>query len=507
MALKRNLIANYLGQGWTAIMGLVFIPHYIKYLGVEAYGLIGLFALLQSWLGLLDMGMTPTLGREMARFTGGTHNSQTIRDLLRSIEVIAIVIALLIICGVTLSGHWIATSWVKAEKIPIEVIAQAFSIMGFVIALRFIEGIYRSAIVGLQRQVLFNVVNSAMATLRGAGAVGVLELVSPTIEAFFIWQGTISVASLVILAAATYYTLPSCERSGRFSWPALRSIWLFAGGMLGITVLALLLTQVDKILLSKLLSLSEYGYYALAATVAGALFLFISPITQAWYPRMCELHARNEQNALAETYHQSAQLVSVIAGSAAIVLILFSETLLRLWTQDQELAARTAPLLSLLALGNLLNGLMHMPYMMQLATGWTSLAVRINIIAVILIIPAIFWATPKYGASGAACVWVALNVGYVLVGVHYMYRIILKEEKWRWYIQDILKPLGAGLVGSVSLALLWPLPNGNLQQIAQLTLAIFLTLTGSLLAANQTRIQVFRHILAYFNKLKISNDH
>lgn len=41
--LKRNLIANYLGQGWTALMGLAFIPLYIRYLGIEAYGLIGLF--------------------------------------------------------------------------------------------------------------------------------------------------------------------------------------------------------------------------------------------------------------------------------------------------------------------------------------------------------------------------------------------------------------------------------------------------------------------------------
>ena len=84
--LKRNLIANFLGQGWTALMGLAFIPLYIKYLGMEAYGLIGLFALLQAWLSLLDMGMTPTLSREMARFTGGSHSAQSIRDLLRSIE-------------------------------------------------------------------------------------------------------------------------------------------------------------------------------------------------------------------------------------------------------------------------------------------------------------------------------------------------------------------------------------------------------------------------------------
>ncbi len=507
MAVKRNLISNYLGQGWVALMSLAFIPLYIKYLGIEAYGLIGLFALFQAWLSFLDMGMTPTMGREMARFTGGAHNAQTIRDLLRSIEVIATVIALLIAFGIALSANWIASAWVKAEEISIDVIAQAFTIMGFVTALRFIEGIYRSAIVGLQRQVMFNVVNSAMATLRGAGAVVILALIAPSIEAFFIWQGTMSIATLVILASATYQTLPSGERSGRFSWSALLSIWRFASGMLGITILALLLTQVDKILLSRLLSLSEYGYYTLAATVASALYMCIGPITQAWYPRMCELYARNEQTSLAEIYHQSAQLVSVVAGSAAIVLVFYSETLLRLWTQDPELAARTAPLLSLLALGNLLNGLMNMPYMAQLATGWTSLTARINIIAVILIIPAIIWVTPKFGALGAAWVWVALNVGYVLMGINYMHRKILKAEKWRWYIQDILKPLAAGLLGSQAVALLWPEPSGNVQQLAQLALAIFFTLTGSLLFAKQTRIQVFRHFLTYSNKLKIPNDH
>ena len=67
-------------------MMLFFIPLYIKYLGIEAYGLIGIFALLQAWLALLDMGMTPTLSREMARFTGGAHDAQSIRDLLHVSE-------------------------------------------------------------------------------------------------------------------------------------------------------------------------------------------------------------------------------------------------------------------------------------------------------------------------------------------------------------------------------------------------------------------------------------
>ena len=48
MSVARNVVANFLGQGWTAVMNLAFIPVYIKFLGVEAYGLIGLFGLLQA---------------------------------------------------------------------------------------------------------------------------------------------------------------------------------------------------------------------------------------------------------------------------------------------------------------------------------------------------------------------------------------------------------------------------------------------------------------------------
>lgn len=485
--LKRNLIANYLGQGWSALMGLAFIPLYIKYLGIEAYGLIGLFAVLQAWLNLLDMGMSPTLNREMARFTAGTHSATSIRDLLRSIELIALGIATLLALGIWAASGWLASDWLRAEKLPMEEVAQAFAIMGGVTALRFIEGIYRSAIIGLQRQVLYNLVNSALATLRGLGAVGILIWWSPTIEAFFIWQGLVSLLTLGMLASVTYRALPNAERSGRFSVPALRGIGKFAGGMMGITFLALLLTQVDKILLSKLLTLGDYGYYTLATVVAGALYMLTGPISQAWFPRLSELHASNNQTELVIKFHQGAQLVSVFMGSAALIMIFFAEPILQLWTHDATLAQQSSHLLSILALGTMLNGLMWIPYQTQLAHGWTSLAARTNIVSVVVIVPAILWATPRYGAEGAAWVWVSLNMGYVLIATHFMYRKILPQEKWRWYGQDVLQPiLTASIIAGASA---WAMPNAlaTHMQLLWLLLASLLTLFVAALAAPGVR--------------------
>ncbi|MFH1635961.1 MAG: oligosaccharide flippase family protein, partial [Chloroflexota bacterium] len=456
--MKKNVIANYLGQGWNALMGLAFVPLYIRYLGVESYGLIGIFALLQAWLALLDMGMTPTLSREMARFTGGAHEAQSIRDLLRSIEIIGFAIAIVIALGIWAASGWLASDWLRAEKLPVGVVAQAFTIMGVVTALRFIENIYRSSIVGLQRQVLLNIISSVMATMRGLGSVGILIWVSTTIKAFFIWQGILSIITVGLCAAVLYRTLPVAEHhAARFSLTALKEIRHFAVGMMTINFLALLLTQVDKILLSRLLTLEAFGYYALAGTVANALYMLPGPVATAFYPRFTELVAQDDVAALIAAYHKGAQLVTVLMGTAAIMLIVFGDVVMTLWTANPELSRQVAPLVAVLSLGTLLHGLMWIPYQTQLAYGWTSLPLKVNIFAVAVIVPALLWATPKYGAIGAACVWVGLNVGYVTITIYFMHRRLLPTEKWRWYWQDVAMPLIAATATAVLLH--WATPS------------------------------------------------
>ena len=501
MSVKRNLIANYIGQGWTTLMGLAFIPLYIKYIGIEAYGLIGIFTLLQAGLTLLDMGLSSTLSREMARFMGGAYVAETIRDLLRSVEVIALIVSCLIAAGMWLASDWLASEWLHTEKLPIPEVANALSIMGFVAALRFIEGIYRSSIVGLQHQVIYNIISSVMATLRWLGAVGVLAWISPTVNAFFLWQGIVSLLTVLVLGWLTYEVLPRVERTAYFSLSALKGIRCFAGGIMVITFLGLLLTQVDKILLSSILGLVDYGYYTLAAVLAGGLYMISAPIQTAYLPRLNELRASDDHKLLIQTYHRASQMVAVIVGSAAAILVGFSETILNLWTHDAELAARSAMLLSILSLGNLLNCLMLIPCQTQLTFGWTSLLIKINVVSIICIIPTILWVTPRFGAEGAAWTWVSLNVFYMFLGVHFMYRKILTTEKWRWYVEDVFQPLTAAAFIVAPSVWLMPRHMAELSQLAYIFMTSGFVLLASALATRELRLIICKYSLKTFNQL------
>jgi len=485
--LKTNLLANFLGQAWSAAMSLLFIPVYVRYLGIESYALIGIFTVLTTWLCLLDLGMTPSLSREMARYTAGARSVESIRDLLRSIESIALAIALAIMAGVFLSASWLANSWLRVDQLSTASVADAISIMAAVVALRFVEDIYRSAMVGLQRQVILNSLNAFMATLRSVGAVGVLALLSPSITAFFVWQGVVSLLNVCLLAWMTYQGLAPANRHARFSKAALLDISRFAGGVVGITILSLLLTQVDKVLLSRLLSLKEYGYYTIASVVSGALFMLVTPISQAWSPRLAQLCAMNDSMGLAKLFHQGAQLVTILIGSAASILFFYSDMILRLWTMNAEIERNAASLVGLLALGNFLNTLMWMPYQTQLAYGWTRLTVYTNAVAVAGFIPAILWVTPHYGAVGAATLWILLNVAYLIISVHFMYRRILRSEKWKWYFEDLLIPFAGAFSVTALFNNLLPVPEGAMSQLSQVISAGFCSLLVAALVASKIR--------------------
>lgn len=493
--LKRNLFANYVGQAWVAIMSIAFVPIYIKYLGIESYGLIGLFAVMQSWLGLLDMGLAPTLSREMSKFLGGSHSLNSIRDLLRSVEVIAFLIAVLITVGLLMSSSWLAGSWLNLESLSAKEVVVTFYIMSLVIALRFIEGLYKSCIIGLQRQVLLNVLNCLLITIRSVGAIFILTKVSQSITAFFYWQALISLLAVALYGFYTYESIPEGSRSGKFSSKSLKGIKKFAGGMFFITLLSLLLTQTDKVILSRILALTEYGYYMLASSVAGAIYMAIYPIGQIWFPRMTEKHSNKDFNGLEILYHQGCQLVSVVMGSTAILLIFFSDQIIFLWTQNADLTDSSSSLVSILVFGNLLNGLMWIPYQAQLAYGWTTLTSRINMIGVLLIIPLLFWIVPEYGAIGAAWIWVSLNLGYVVIGINFMFKKILKAARWHWYFSDTLIPL---LVSTLIAFFLHNIYLSNVQtdniyfQLFFISIIFIIILISSGLSAGYVRSSAFK---------------
>ncbi len=48
VSLRLNILASYASQIYLIVISIAILPIYMKYMGAEAYGLVGFFAMLQG---------------------------------------------------------------------------------------------------------------------------------------------------------------------------------------------------------------------------------------------------------------------------------------------------------------------------------------------------------------------------------------------------------------------------------------------------------------------------
>lgn len=476
---REHVIANFSGQAWTALLGLLVVPVYIRLLGIEAYGLIGLYATTQMIISVLDLGLSPMLNRELARYSSTAGSEDEARDLVRTMEAGYWAIGILVMTLFFLAARVLASDWIRSEGLPEATVLRCLQIMALATGIQWPLSMYQGGLMGLQRPGLLQAITAGAATLKTAGAALILWKVSASVTVFFAWQAFATAVQLAATTSALWLSLPGSRRP-RVDTELLRSRWRFAAGIGATTAVTLLLTQLDKIVLSKLVSLPLFGFYALAGTMADALYKLVTPIHASFFPQFSILVARGDHRGLVHVYHRSCQLVSVLLLPTALVIIAFSHELVALWTGSADAAGVAGPVVAILTAGTALNGLMSLPYALQLAHGWVRLSFLANLTGLIVLGPSVVWLVVNYGLSGAAFGWVLLNLGYVLIEVPIMHRRILRGEWHRWLWSDVMMPLLPALLVVASSRLL--LPPG-LSALYQAAVIVSVTVAGIALAA------------------------
>ncbi|MGZ4846457.1 MAG: oligosaccharide flippase family protein [Halobacteriota archaeon] len=485
--IRKNLLANFAGKLWGYVIGLLFVPVYIRFLGLGAYGLVGFFVTLTSLFIILDLGFSMTINRELARLSADKATDQEQRDLVRSMEVVywcigAAIAAIVIILSSTLATNWLHSASYSPQSLQLVVV-----LIGITLACNWPLSLYYGGLMGLQKQVLMNGIDVVMSTARVVLVTLVIWLISPTIYAFFICQAAMYLLQTLVAAAYLWKQLPHTGNAPRARQAVFKRIWRFSAGVSGISILAVVLANSDKLLLSKVLPLSLFATYAIAASLAAVLSFVVAPTASAVFPALTKIVVEGTEEHLKELYHRSCQFLSVLVIPAAFIVVLFSSQILQIWIRDPVVTENAHLVASLLAIGTTLNAIVAMPYSLQLSYGWTRLGLYQNVIAVIAYIPLLLWLTSIYGAPGAAMAWIAVNCGYFLVTVPVMHRFLLKGELRRWYIVDVGFPFLGALVVAGLARIFLPISSSLLIMAFELFIVLILSWAAAAFATPAPR--------------------
>ncbi|RWX49419.1 Membrane protein involved in the export of O-antigen and teichoic acid [Candidatus Electrothrix marina] len=465
MSLKKNILANYVSQFSIAIIGVIMMPMYIKYMGVEAYGLVGFYIMIQAWTQLLDMGMTPTLLRETARYRGGGISLRTLRQLTRTLETIFFCFSFCIALIAFHCSNLVAKNWLNVEHLPLKEVQLSIILIVFAVLLRWISNLYRGIISGAEKFVWLAVYNTSISIARFIVILPVILWVNNGPVAFFTHQFLISLTEIILLKLKSrrLYLQDAGDEAKQgkiffFHWKSLRSVLKFSSTIAFTTSIWAIVTQADKLILSKILTLTDYAYFTLAVLASSCIMLLSGTTGTALMPRFSKLNFENRKNEITVLYRLATLFTGALSIPVTLALIFFTKPILFIWTGDVEIAINTEQLLSLYSIGNGLLVFNSFPYYLQYANGNLKFHFLGSILFALFFLPLLFLLSFKYGVIGAGWSWLTINLIFFIAWIPYIHSQLYPKLHLKWLFNDILPSLAYCLPVAFTLNyfIIWP---------------------------------------------------
>jgi O-antigen/teichoic acid export membrane protein len=447
--LRWELLLNFTGTGWSALVQLACIPIYLARLGAAQYGLIAFAATLALALKALDLGASQLINRE---FAGRVASGRTsgMRELLRTAEAVYVSIGVMFGGCIVIAAPVIGTRWLGATTLASERVVDAVRLIGLLMAVQWPLTFYQGALLGLRRFGTMNSTAIVASTASGGGSVVLLLWTEHrSLASILAWQCFVAALHTLAVATLAHRALPHDARPAQVLPEVLMELRRTITGVGALTLSQLVLLQGDKLLASRWLPLEGYGYYMLGATLANGLGVLAAPVVNTLLPRFSEHAARGNTALLAAEFRHGTRLLGVVVFPAMIALGMLAADALTLWTRSAATAHASAAPAALLLVGMGAASLMQLTMALQMATGRTRVGVYINAVLVVALVPLV-GVGARQGAAGVARVWMALVAIGAIVGGVAVYRRQLGSGSVRWLLRDI----GAQLAAMLGVALL-----------------------------------------------------
>ncbi len=409
--LSRNVVWNLVGQAALVVLVLVAARFVLRRLGEDAFGLIFFALTLNSVLvGLLDLGISATTVRVVA-VTGAGGDGAT--GYLRT-AALFYWCAYLVLAGCTyLAAPVVVVRWTHLSGMAPEPAADLVRLLLLGSLSTLPRSLYASCFRGIQRMEFNNAIEVGMNALQQAGTIAVLLLAGGPMQVAG-WFVCCYAAAIAVYAAALTRFLPARSLLPGYSHAAVRAHWRYAAHLSGISVLSMVHTQADKVVIANLLPIGSFGSYAVAAGMVSRVSSVAAAVAQAAFPSLSALFRDGDRERVLGQYRRLQDLVCY-GAAFPMAAIAFAALPAFTYLFGRGLAEQLQVPTALLCLGYYLSASVTAPYVASLAAGRPALAARLNVLALFTFLPALVVLVTRFGMTGAALAW----IGYQLLSYGY----------------------------------------------------------------------------------------
>ena len=411
------------GQAVTLGASLIFTPFVIRLLGTESYGVLALINLLIGYISFADFGM----GMASTKFGSEAFAKQ---DREEEAAVIWTSIFIAFIPSVIAAGSLaIFAEYIVRDALKLPDYLQNVAVISlFLAAVGFL---FRTASLVLDTPQLVRLrmdLITAIAVGTGLAQIMVVPLV--------VWFGggligataTIAIFSFINLICNIFVSrrlLPNLL-AFKFQKSLTSPLIKFGGTLVVSSIAAILLVNLEKLVLARFASVTALAYYTVAFTLANLLTIVPSALGQSLFPAFSQLQADNNKENLLRLFSRAIRGNLIWVPPVIIILCLVAKPFFTLWA-GEEFGRESVVPFYILAAGLVVNIIAYVPHSLIMASGRTDFLAKVYWAE---LVPYIFLAsilTAKFGAKGAALAW-SLRVLVDTVVLLYLAKHILKKK-------------------------------------------------------------------------------
>ncbi len=368
--------------------------------------MIALFMAITGLIAFLDMGLAPTLAREL---NDQSRVGTTRSDLLYTYEIAyAVLVAFVMLIIMIVPISWFQIFLSETDFVRPEIRESMRLIFVSAIAQLWFN-FYVSALLGIEQPVKGNVVIVTAGVVRSALVIVPIWLIpSPVV---FLWWQFIATLTFSIIARYVLYKLMASTRSHRapvFDFGLVLGNSTFTLTVFLVSIAAGVNTQIDKLFIGRQMGLAALAHYSIAATLAQLLVFGVTPITLLLMPRLVRIVSSDNSESAANLFQLAHRLVSALVCAGAGFMIWFGPDIIGLWTDGKIQVESVASYLPMLVIGYGLLALEMVPHSMALANKNMRGSLMIAA-SVFLTVPCYWFLIGHFGAQGAAATWLVLQ--------------------------------------------------------------------------------------------------
>ncbi len=418
--LRHNVVLNFLGHGIPLLAALAAVPLLIRGLGTERFGIVALAWALVTMVGLLDLGLGRALTQIVAAALGRSQEHR-VGALVGNAFFVTAGLGLafgatLFFGSSSLVGHVLKVpDWLASEAVT------AIRILSLAVPAAMVGNSLRGVLEAYQRFGPLTVVRASLGTLLLLAPIAAMQ-VSPTLQPVM-W------ALVVVRWLALAVLLVLVRRSTPTRWTPnaieLRSMITMGGWMTVSNAMAFLMLYADRFVIGSLLSLEAVTWYAAPAEIIQRLAIVPAAMMGVLFPAFSQL-LTEDRDAARGLYRSSRPTIFALLAPPVVVLAVLAKPLLTAWV-GPEIAARSATVAAILAVGGLIHALAQPPFHLLQAAGRPDIPARLHLVEAPLYVGYLLWLTAHFGITGTAAAWL-LRVSISTVALHWLARRCVLDQ-------------------------------------------------------------------------------